>query len=131
MSSFLLDTHVILWLATDPSRVPVRVRRSLSAAENIVLSAASAYEIAQKTRSGRLPHGDRVLDRWDDLVNALLGSELPLTTRHMRTAGELAWDHRDPFDRMLVAQARLEGLTLATKDERIRDYSGVTCAEWS
>lgn len=72
-----------------------------------------------------------MLARWTHLLEALLASELPLTVGHMRGAGELQWEHRDPFDRMLVAQARLEGLVLVTKDERIRAYPEVTCADWT
>lgn len=130
MNAYLLDTHVVLWLATEPERVPASLRDELTAAEALFVSAASTFEIAQKTRSGRLPHGARVLARWTHLLEALFASELALTGAHMRTAGEMAWDHRDPFDRMLVAQAQLEGLILVTADERIRGYSEVTCADW-
>lgn len=130
MSDYLLDTHVLLWLATDPDQVPVRLRRDLETAESLFVSAASAYEIAQKSRLGRLPHGERLLARWGHLLDALLAAELPLSAEHMREAGGLAWEHRDPFDRMLVAQARLDGLVLVTKDERILAYPEVTCADW-
>lgn len=130
MSRYLLDTHVLLWLATDPAQVPVRLRDELRTAESIFVSAASAYEVAQKSRLGRLPHGERLLARWAHLLDGLLAAELALSVGHMREAGELRWDHRDPFDRMLVAQARLEGLLLVTKDERILGYPNVTCAEW-
>lgn len=130
VSDYLLDTHVLLWLATDPDQVPVRLRRDLETAESLFVSAASAYEIAQKSRLGRLPHGERLLARWGHLLDALLAAELPLSAEHMREAGGLAWEHRDPFDRMLVAQARLDGLVLVTKDERILAYPEVTCADW-
>lgn len=130
MSRYLLDTHVLLWLATDPAQVPARLRDDLSAADEIFLSAASAFEIAQKSRLGRLSHGERLLARWTHLREALLAAELPLSVGHMRAAGELAWGHRDPFDRMLVAQARLDGLVLVTKDERILAFEEVTCARW-
>lgn len=130
MSSYLLDTHALLWLATDNGRVPVRLRGELTTAEAIFVSAASAYEIAQKTRLGKLPHGGRVLTRWAHLLDALFATELPLSAAHMRTAGAIAWEHRDPFDRMLVAQAQLEGLLLVTKDTRMHGYSEVSCAKW-
>ncbi|REJ08535.1 type II toxin-antitoxin system VapC family toxin [Microbacterium bovistercoris] len=130
MTRYLLDTHVLLWLATDPDQIPQRLRDELSEAEEIFLSAASAYEIAQKSRLGRLPHGERLLARWSALRAALLADELPLSVDHMRESGGLAWEHRDPFDRMLVAQARLDGLVLVTKDERILAYEEVTCARW-
>jgi len=130
MSRYLLDTHVLLWLATDPGQIPEGLREELSAADEIFLSAASAYEISQKSRLGQLPHGERLLARWSHLREALLADELPLSVGHMREAGELAWAHRDPFDRMLVAQARLDGLVLVTKDERILAFEEVTCARW-
>ncbi len=131
MSAYLLDTHVVLWLATDPDRVPTKLRGEIASAEAVFVSAASSFEIAQKTRIGRLPHGGRVLTRWPTLLTALFASELPLTGAHMRTAGELAWDHRDPFDRMLVAQAQIDGLILVTADQRILAYPEVSCAAWA
>ncbi|MCM3779597.1 type II toxin-antitoxin system VapC family toxin [Microbacterium hydrocarbonoxydans] len=130
MSAYLLDTHVVLWLATDPERVPSTLRAQLTEAESVYVSAASPYEIAQKTRLGLLPHGGRVLTRWQPLMQLLFATELPLSAAHMRAAGELAWEHRDPFDRMLVAQAQLDGLILVTADERILAYPEVSCAEW-
>ncbi|WEG09937.1 type II toxin-antitoxin system VapC family toxin [Microbacterium horticulturae] len=131
MSAYLLDTHVLLWLATDPDRVPRSVRDELVRADDVFVSPASAFEIAQKSRLGRLPHGARVLDRWSHLMSMLFAVELPLTSAHMRVAGELDWEHRDPFDRMLVAQARLDGLVLVTQDERILAYPEVSCADWT
>ena len=131
MSAYLLDTHVILWLATDPERVPSALRKEITAADAVFVSAASSFEIAQKTRIGRLPHGGRVLTRWTTLLAALFAAELPLTGAHMRMAGELEWDHRDPFDRMLVAQAQIDGLILVTADQRIRSFPEVSCAEWA
>lgn len=130
MSTYLLDTHVILWLATDPSRIPERIRAELVAAEAVFVSAASAYELAHKARLGRLPHGGRVIARWTHLLSALMAAELPLTFSHMRAAGDLDWEHRDPFDRMIVAQAQLEGHLLVTKDSRIRAYPEVTSTDW-
>ncbi|MBO0981763.1 type II toxin-antitoxin system VapC family toxin [Microbacterium sp. SD291] len=130
MTACLLDTHVVLWLATDPDRVPASVRKAITDADAVFVSAASSYEIAQKARLGRLPHGARVLTRWSHLLEALFASELALTGTHMRAAGALAWEHRDPFDRMLVAQAQADGLILVTADERIRAYPEVTCADW-
>lgn len=130
MSAYLLDTHALLWLATDPERLPRHLRDELVDAEKLLVSAASAFEIAQKHRLGRLPNGGRVLARWPHLLESLFATEMDLSCAHMRAAGELPWDHRDPFDRMLVAQAQLEGLLLVTGDERILGYSDVTCAVW-
>ncbi|KNY07690.1 type II toxin-antitoxin system VapC family toxin [Microbacterium sp. GCS4] len=131
MSAYLLDTHVVLWLATDPERVPRALRDSLVGADALFVSAATGYEIAQKVRLGRLQHGGQVLARWTALLRSLLAEELPLSGEHMRTAGELDWEHRDPFDRMLVAQAQIDGLILVTADQRIRVFPEVTCADWA
>lgn len=130
MTGYLLDTHIVLWLATDPERVPRAVRATITDADTVLVSAASSYEIAQKARLGRLPHGGRVLRRWSALLDGLYATELALTGPHMRIAGELDWEHRDPFDRMLVAQAQIDGLIIVTADERIRSYPEVSCLDW-
>lgn len=130
MTPFLLDTHVLYWLALQPQLVPTRLRTQLSEAQVIKISAASAFEIAQKQRLGKLPYGDAILARWDELLNTLMAQELPLSSRDMMHAGSLTWQHRDPFDRMLVAQTQLNGLTLVTNDAQIHNFSGVSCAAW-
>lgn len=118
-TSYLLDTHVLLWLLGDPGRVPEEVRDQLADRSNVLLvSAASALEISTKVRIGKLDApglpttlGRRVAD---------LGAEtLPVTLEHGLLAGSLRWDHRDPFDRLLVAQATLEELVLVTVDSAI------------
>ena len=118
----LLDTHVFVWLAVSPDRVPPSTLAALESAERRMISAASAYEISFKTSLGKLEIGRRVLDEWDRLLRDMLAVELPLSVAHMRYAGELSWDHRDPFDRMLVAQAQCDDLTLVTGDDRIRSF---------
>lgn len=121
----LLDTHVLLWLASDNSRLGPGERALLEAAAERHVSAASAYEIAQKTRLGRLPGGTQVLDGWQGLLRNVQATELPLSVAHMARAGAMTWAHRDPFDRMLVAQAQLEGLSLMTDDAAIRSFGDV------
>ncbi|MBM7517403.1 type II toxin-antitoxin system VapC family toxin [Nocardioides nitrophenolicus] len=123
--NLLLDTHVLLWLAADDSRLTAVTRELLAGASQRHVSAASAYEIALKTRLGRLPGGTAVLDGWGRLMRNLQASELPLSVAHMARAGSMDWHHLDPFDRMLVAQAQLEGLTLVTDDGTIRDFHDV------
>lgn len=130
MSRYLLDTHVIVWLAAEPSRVPRDLRDSLEHAEQLCVSAASAYEIAQKVRLGRMPHGASLLARWDELMAAMAAEELPLSPREMAQAGSMAWEHRDPFDRMLVAQAQSCGLSLVTRDGALHGYPGAPCTPW-
>ncbi|PZU47900.1 MAG: PIN domain nuclease [Microbacterium sp.] len=130
MTALLLDTHVVVWLATEPERVPAGLRARLQSAEHLAVSAASAYEIAQKVRSGRMPGATGIVARWDELVAAMMAEDVALTSADMAHAAGLAWEHRDPFDRMLVAQAQRRGFTLATRDAAIRAYRGVECAAW-
>ena len=130
MSDYLLDTHVLLWLTTEPDRVPAGLRQSLERAERLCVSAASVYEIAQKVRLGKLPIAAGMLARWQELMSAMMAEELPLTAAEMLRAGALAWPHRDPFDRMIVAQAQMNGLQVVTRDEAILDFSEVSCAPW-
>ncbi|MFT4264724.1 MAG: type II toxin-antitoxin system VapC family toxin [Nocardioides sp.] len=124
--SLVLDTHALLWLANGSVEVPAGVIERWRDASARWVSAASAYEIAYKTARGRLPGGQTVLDGWDRLLRQVRAQELPLSVAHMTRAGSLAWEHRDPFDRMVVAQAQVDGLTLLTADSAIRGYADVT-----
>jgi PIN domain nuclease of toxin-antitoxin system len=118
-ASLLLDTHVILWwLADDPELGP-QARKAIAEPESLVaVSAASAWEIAIKRALGRLQAPD-------DLETQIARNgfaPLPITVAHALRAGALPPRHDDPFDRMLVAQAQLEGLTVVTRDPRIAVY---------
>jgi PIN domain nuclease of toxin-antitoxin system len=115
----LLDTHILLrWLAADPS-LPARAAEAIASTDNVVvISAASAWEIAIKKAAGRL-------DAPDDLRDALEANDfdsLPITVAHGLAAGVLPAHHSDPFDRMLIAQARTEHLVLVSVDDRFSDY---------
>ena len=130
MSRFLLDTHVVLWLAISPDRIPAALRDRLAGAEQLFVSPASAYELAQKARAGRLPQAGAVLARWGELLELMVASELAMTGSEMLLAGTMHWEHRDPFDRLIVAQAQMYGLSLVSKDRAILGFEGVDCAEW-
>lgn len=123
--NLLLDTHVLLWAATDNPRLGQDTRDLMASAHERHVSAASASEIAMRARIGKLPHGRAVLDGWTALLRNLQAVELPLTGAHMARAGDMQWEHRDPFDRMLVAQSQLEGLALLTDDRATRAYADV------
>ncbi|HZQ27964.1 MAG TPA: type II toxin-antitoxin system VapC family toxin [Acidimicrobiales bacterium] len=115
----LLDTHILLWwLADDPS-LPARARDSISdPGTEVLVSAATVWEIAIKRASGKL-------DAPDDLLEALEANAfdtLAITAAHALAAGELPAHHADPFDRMLIAQAQAETLTLVSVDARLGDY---------
>lgn len=115
----LLDGHVLVWLYGDPKALPPRVLREIEAEENEkVVSAATIWETAIKRDAGRL----RIPGDLAGLVRTSGFSELPIRFEHGVAAAELPRLHSDPFDRMLVAQARVEDLTLVTADRQIRRY---------
>ena len=116
--NLLIDTHVLLsWLADDPA-LPPRATSVIADPEHaVVVSAASVWETSIKQANGHL-------DAPDDLVAAIADefTTLPMTAAHAMAAGRLPAHHADPFDRMLIAQAMLEGLTLVSVDRRFADY---------
>jgi PIN domain nuclease of toxin-antitoxin system len=121
MRRLLLDTHVLLWLLLEPSEIPDATLTAIRDRTNDVLvSAASAWEIATKHRLGRLDQARAVVDGYAAHLETLGAVELPITGHDALIAGQMPWDHQDPFDRMLVSQAMLRSLVLVTKDEAIR-----------
>lgn len=120
----LLDTHVLLWAAGEPARLTTSARRLLNNADNeLLFSAASLWEIAIKRTLGRddLRVDPRLLRR-GLLDNGYV--ELPITSEHAVGVDVLPPLHRDPFDRLLVAQALAEGVTLVTSDAQVARYPG-------
>ena len=118
----LLDTHVVLWAATDSPRLTPRARALLQSTENtLVVSAATHWEISIKNSLVR-PDFDVDLVSLRSGLQANGYVDLPVTAAHAAVLAGLPDLHRDPFDRMLVAQALSEGLTLVTADDRILDY---------
>lgn len=114
----LLDTHVFLWWRGEPSRLAVDVQSRIASAEIVFVSAASAWEAAVKVGLGRL----ELPDTMEAGVLASGFEKLLITFSHAERAGALSPHHRDPFDRMLVAQAQAEGLTLVTHDRLLEPY---------
>lgn len=130
VTAYLLDTHVLLWLLGEPARVPERVREQLAdPAVDLLVSAASALEIATKHRLGKLDAG-ALLDSWGHRLADLDAEDLSVTSEHTLLAGRLEWDHRDPFDRLLVAQAIVENATLVTQDAAIRTFGRAPVLGW-
>lgn len=116
--NLLLDTHILLWWLAGGQRLSNKSRQAISLAEAVYVSAASAWEIAIKVAIGKLEfRGD--LEGQIAINNFL---ELPVTLAHAAAVGKLPRHHDDPFDRMLVAQASLESLTLLTSDKQLADY---------
>jgi PIN domain nuclease of toxin-antitoxin system len=115
----LLDTHILLWWLADDQRLPLRAGTTIADPDNeVVVSAASAWEISIKQAAGRL-------EAPDDLLDAVAANDfraLAITAPHAVAARRLPPHHADPFDRMLIAQAQIEGLTLVSVDGRFSDY---------
>lgn len=123
----LLDTNVMLALSVQPGEINTEVRESLvKLTTRLFVSAASAWEIAIKTRGGRLPGGERLVESWTQSLSDLRVDPLDIDCEDAIRAGGLPWEHRDPFDRMLVAQALRYNYPLATRDARIIDARVVT-----
>ncbi len=122
---YLLDTHTLLWWLDGDKRLSAEARSCIANPENAVqVSAASAWEIATKVRIGKLPGAVEVAERFVSVVREQDFGLLSITAEHARQAGLFPGDHRDPFDRMLIAQSQLEGLVLISK-ERLFDQFGV------
>ncbi len=124
-AGLLLDTNALLRLVAAPEGLGSHARaRFLDGGEPIVVSAASAWEIAIKTRAGKLAGGEEILALWDELMGDLRAQQIAIEVKDAVLAGGLAWEHRDPFDRVLVAQASRCGLVLATSDQALIDRDG-------
>ena len=119
MQRCLLDTHVLLWWLSDDLQLGERARQMIRDPRNqIFVSAASTWEISIKSALGKLDVPADI----DSVVEDEGFSKLPISLYHGQLAGQLPSIHRDPFDRMLIAQAQSEGLILMTADETIPQY---------
>jgi PIN domain nuclease of toxin-antitoxin system len=114
----LLDTHVVLWWRLDSSRLKRSVRQQIATADVVWVSAASGWEAAIKQGLGKL----RLADSFPWMVDDSDFDELPVTLRHAEQVARLPPHHADPFDRMLIAQARVEGATIVTHDPQFERY---------
>lgn len=116
----LLDTNALLWWTVAPDKIAPQVRERMAApSTELVVSAASAWEVAIKTRAGKLPGGETLLSMWDETLASIRAEPIAITAADAIMAGSLPWPHRDPFDRLLVAQAARRGLTLASSDSTV------------
>jgi len=115
----LLDTHVLLWWLSDDPRLGQAARQAIGDPRNdVYISAASTWEISIKKAMGKLSAPDDM----DAIVDDEDFDKLPITLFHGEQAGMLPGHHKDPFDRMLIAQAQSEGLVIVTNDEKITRY---------
>lgn len=124
--SVLLDTHVLLWALATPDKLSTAARSLLEHPQTeLLVSAVSAWEIATKHRLGKLPAAEPIISSYAAHLITLGARELPVTSAHALAAGSFAVDHRDPFDRMLAAQAIIEGVPLITNDPAMAMFSGL------
>ncbi|MFZ1937580.1 MAG: type II toxin-antitoxin system VapC family toxin [Terracidiphilus sp.] len=118
IARLLLDSNIVVYLDQNPDRVTIQTRDQLDGAREVYVSAVTGWELAIKQANGALHMNAPV----SNLVEALGLLELPITIRHGEAVRTLPLLHRDPFDRLLVAQSIIEGLTLMTSDRRLAQY---------
>jgi PIN domain nuclease of toxin-antitoxin system len=120
----LLDTHLLLWAAEESKRLPKAARVLIADTDNeLIFSAASMWEIAIKSILARADFRVDARLLWRGLLDNGY-TELPITSEHAINVDRLPANHKDPFDRMLVTQAMVEGITLLTTDAGLLDYPG-------
>jgi len=117
-SGYLLDSHILLWIDGEPGKFTGTPLQLLLHESSVYVSAATAWELAIKLASNKLSLPVPV----SKMAAAYGFSELLITFQHVELAAGLPYHHRDPFDRLLVAQALVEGLILVTSDKRLADY---------
>jgi PIN domain nuclease of toxin-antitoxin system len=116
----LLDTHALVWWLAGDARLSPAARDAIADPGNdAFVSAASAWEVATKHRLGKFPHAGALALDFAGTVAAAGFAPLPVTLEHGQDAGALRWSHRDPFDRMLVAQALRERMALVTSERGV------------
>jgi PIN domain nuclease of toxin-antitoxin system len=113
----LLDTHTVLWAMVQPSLLsPAVSTLLLDDSTEVLVSSAVAWELSIKYHAGKLPEAAALLAGFSTVLSSLSARELPISVAHAVLAGGLAWAHRDPFDRMLAAQAMAEAAVLVSRD---------------
>ncbi len=121
--TLLLDTHIFLWWLFDDAHLPPQIREIISNPENqILVSSASVWEIATKYRLGKLPEASQVSKNVPAWIEKAGFQSLAITPEHAQLSGSWDLPHRDPFDRMLAAQAQLEKIPLATIDKELAKF---------
>ena len=124
--TLLLDTDVLLWALLEPQKLSPELRNALEDSDNtLVVSAVCAWEIATKWRLGKLPHARSVVENYAMALHRLAAVDLPISAAIARQAGLWAVPHRDPFDRLLAAQATADNLVLASTDPAFAQFDGV------
>ena len=121
--NLLLDTHALLWWILDTNDLSRKARAAIRSFHNeVYVSAATAWEIATKSRLGKLAAADPFVHSIGDSLRKLGFEELPISVDHAQRAGLLPGHHRDPFDRLLIAQAQAENLVLVSNERLFDEY---------
>jgi len=119
----LIDTHALLWWLSDDQSLSVAARKAMAETSNVLLvSAASAWEIATKVRLGRLPGAEELAADFQGFMLREGFTTLDITTDHAIRAGLLPGPHKDPFDRMLISQAQAENVPIVTNERSFGTY---------
>ena len=122
-TTFLLDTHVLLWWLFDDPKLSHLAYQIIQTPDNtIMVSSASGWEISTKYRLGKLPHAGEAAHNLPSLLRKSRMEVMPITMEHALAAGGLPGLHRDPFDRMLIAQGQIEGIPIVTADPAFKQY---------
>lgn len=123
---YLLDTHVLLWLLTEPARLSDAAQRLLGDSSNrLYVSVASAWEIATKCRLGKLPLADSITMSFEQHLRRAAVEIIDISMDHAILGGAIGWSHRDPFDRVIASAAMVEGLALVSSDPVFDGLNGV------
>lgn len=126
MSRYLLDTHALIWATYQPEKLSEKVQRILQDhASNIFVSSVTAFEIAQKYRLGKLEMAKSYAEDFSGELAKDGFSAINLTPNHARLAGVMSISHRDPFDRMLLAQAQIEQMTLISNEKLFDQFGAI------
>jgi len=113
---YLLDTHTLLWAVSESYKLGVAGKQVMAENEDVYVSAISAYEVTNKHRIGKLHGYEKIAENYLEILAAFGAKELSITSQHTDLAGKLNWQHRDPFDRILAAQAIIEKFMLISND---------------
>jgi PIN domain nuclease of toxin-antitoxin system len=115
--TILLDSHALFWWTTDDPRLSRRAHAAIdNDDEEVLVSAVAAWEVTSKVRAGRWPEASLLAERFFQILTHYGFRPLPITLEHAHLAGSLPGPHRDPFDRLLAAQSRIENVPLVTAD---------------
>jgi PIN domain nuclease of toxin-antitoxin system len=120
--TILLDSHALVWYLAGDRRCSRAARDAIESDDEVLVSAVTAWELSNKYRLGKWPEVARLVERFAQRIAEYSWQALPVTLEHAQRAGLMAAAHRDPFDRLLAAQAEIENVALVTADPAFRAF---------